>query len=329
MRSEYRNEAKYPCSEELEKFLMRLSGVAGKSRHTVLAYGRDLRQFFIYAKEELGMPESAGPERFMRGDITRYLEYLGKPRDERRGGRIRRVRLSSRTLNRKLSAIKAFFRFCIEEGLIKSDPSEEIRGARQEGKLPVFLSIGEVEQLINSIPCGDLLGIRDKAIIECLYSTGLRVSELVSLNCGDFPVEGDSMRVIGKRGKERIVFVGAPARRAVRMYLKKRVAEGYEVGGSSPLFLSARGTRLTARSIQRMLVLRSREAGLRVIPTPHALRHSFATHLVQRGADLRTVQELLGHARLGTVQLYTHLSLVDLRKKYLEAHPLAEEEEEM
>jgi integrase/recombinase XerC len=149
------------------------------------------------------------------------------------------------------------------------------------------------------------------------------VSELVSLNIDDFPERGDTMKVIGKRRKERIVFLGEWARNAIEVYLDQRSSESEDVTGDSPLITNQRGGRLTSRSIQRMLSDRSKKARLRVMPTPHSLRHSFATHLVQGGADLRTVQELLGHARLSTVQIYTHLSLKDLRERYLDAHPLA------
>jgi len=322
-----------PCEQALKGFLEQLSAVEGRSPNTIKAYGRDLRDFLTFLRDRRGLPATADPQRILRDDITAYLEHLGRPRQIEKAGRIRKVRLSSRTLNRRLSAIKAFFRWCTESGLSPVDPTADIRGARQESRLPVFLSIEEVASLIDSIPSGDLAGLRDRAIVECLYSTGLRVSELVSLNCGDVPSvalakEGDTMRVIGKRRKERIVFLGQPALHAIGFYLHQRGLEGQPVRVDSPLFANLKGGRLTQRSIQRMLADRAKRAGLRVIPTPHSLRHSFATHLVQGGADLRTVQELLGHARLSTVQIYTHLSLRDLRERYLEAHPLAKKSAE-
>ena len=316
------NESPLPCSDAVESYLRYLAVVENRSRNTISAYRLDIRDFLTWARDSAGLPESAGPERIHPADITGYLQYMGKPRDGIRG----RIRLSTRTQNRRLSALRDFFSFCHEQEFISTDPTDGIRGARQEKKLPVFLSIAEVKHLIESIPCGDLAGLRDRAIIECLYSTGLRVSELVGLNCGDVPSRGDTMRVIGKRRKERLVFLGEPALRAIRTYIEIRRREDIETLDQSPLFLSGRSTRLTSRSIQRILANRAKEARLRVIPTPHALRHSFATHLVQNGADLRTVQELLGHARLGTVQIYTHLSNADIRERYMKAHPLAEEE---
>jgi site-specific recombinase XerD len=312
-----------PCSHALEEYLLHITVVEGRSPNTISAYRSDLTHFLSWLRDIQGIPASAGPERILRADITGYLESLGRPRETRIHGKIKKVRLSSRTLNRRLSALKDFFRYCRERGTIASDPTSDLKGARQEKKLPVFLSIDEVAQLIESIPCGDLYGLRDRAIVECLYSTGMRVSELVGLDCGDIPRSGDSFRVIGKRRKERLVFLGEPASRAIRVYLSARGSKGLETLNESPLFLGSKKSRLTARSIQRMLENRAKAARLRVIPTPHALRHSFATHLVQNGADLRTVQELLGHARLGTVQIYTHLSLADLREKYLSTHPLA------
>jgi site-specific recombinase XerD len=323
MQSLSRTDQPLPCSEALEQYLLHLKAIEGKSGHTVSAYRIDLIDFLTHARDLSEVPPNAGPERILHSDITSYLEYLGKPRQHKQDGKIRNVRLSGRTQNRRLSAIKAFFRYCLLQGMISTDPASDIRGAKQEKKLPVFLSIEEVGRLIESVPGGDLSGLRDRAIIECLYSTGLRVSELVSLVVGDVHQGSDALRVIGKRNKERIVFMGDPAIYAVRAYLKERRSQNIETIDTSPLFLGSRKTRLTTRSIQRMLSDRSRSAGLRVIPTPHALRHSFATHLVQNGADLRTVQELLGHARLGTVQIYTHLSLADLRERYLQCHPLA------
>ncbi len=318
------DEDKYPCRKEMEKFLDHFSAVEGKSLNTIKAYRRDLRNFFAWLHNNRDFPLTAGPERIMQFDITAYLEYFGKDRNAQEGNRIVKIpKLSARSQNRKLSALRTFFRFCIEYDLVKNDPTAEIKGARQEKKLPVFLTVEEIEKLIKSIPASDLAGLRDRAIVECLYSTGLRVSELVSLNVGDVPVHGDTMRVTGKRNKERIVFLGNPAMHAINRYLRERRTEKIDSDPVSPLFINKNGGRLTQRSIQRMLAGRSQNAGLRIIPTPHSLRHSFATHLVQGGADLRTVQELLGHARLGTVQIYTHLSLKDLRERYLKSHPLA------
>ncbi|HDS29485.1 MAG TPA: tyrosine recombinase XerC, partial [Firmicutes bacterium] len=313
----------FPCSDTLEQFLNHLETIQNRSPNTLKAYRRDLVDFFVYARDTLGLPADSEPGRIMGNDITSYLGWLGRPRTDEKGGKIKRIEVSANTLNRRLSAIKSFFRFCRENGLIETDPSESIRGVGKASKLPVFLSVKEIERLINSIPGGELAGLRDRAIIECLYSTGLRVSELVGLDCWKIPSESDSFRVVGKRGKERLVFLGEMAKHAIEMYLKARRDAGVEASPESPLFMNSRGKRLTQRSVQRMLMERSKDAGLRVIPTPHALRHSFATHLLMGGADLRTVQELLGHARLSTVQIYTHLSQSDIRKRYLEHHPLA------
>jgi len=315
-----------PCRTALERFLEHMSAVEGKSVNTVQAYGRDLRSFFKWLKNERNYPVKAGPERILDVDITCWLEFIGKKREVIDGDGIKPVAaVSGRSQNRKLSALKAFFRFCIEYEIVKSDPTSEIRGARQESKLPIYLTVEEIVKLIESIRAGEISGLRDRAIVECLYSTGLRVSELVGLNVGDVPLAGDSIRVIGKGNKERVVFLGKPAELAVFKYIKTRHQEKIETSQESPLFLNKNNGRLSQRSVQRMLESRSKAAGLRMIPTPHSLRHSFATHLVQGGADLRTVQELLGHSKLSTVQIYTHLSLNDLRERYLDAHPLAEE----
>lgn len=326
MPSSSRTEIEIPCSDELAKFLEHLSAVEGRSVNTIKGYRRDLTDFFSFLHNEMNFPVNAKPSRIMRDDITAYLEYLGRRREIMQGGKIRMGRLSSATLNRRLSAIRRFFRFCVDYGICKANPTADLKGTRQETKLPVFLKVEEVEKLIRSIPGSDLAGLRDRAIVECLYSTGLRVSELVGLNVADFPSHGDTMRVIGKRRKERVVFLGKHAQKAIDNYLDERRASKHDMSADSPLFINLKGGRLSQRSIQRMLADHAKDAGLRVIPTPHSLRHSFATHLVQNGADLRTVQELLGHSKLGTVQIYTHLSLKDLRRRYLDSHPLAKKE---
>jgi integrase/recombinase XerC len=325
MQSTSQKDKPLPCSDAVESFILYLKTVQNRSPNTLKAYRRDLTAFLAFICDELDFPLDAGPERILRTDITAYLNYLGRPRSIREKGKIKRLEYSASTLNRKLSALKSFFAFCKENGTVKTDPASDLKGAGQSRKLPVFLSVKEIEQLIGSIPGGDLSGLRDRAIIECLYSTGLRVSELVSLNCGQIPRHGDSFRVVGKRRKERLLFLGEPAKFAIEAYLTARRDSGIETLAGSPLFINNRTGRLTQRSIQRMLAARSKAARLRVIPTPHALRHSFATHLLQGGADLRTVQELLGHARLGTVQIYTHLSQTDIRDKYLKYHPLAKD----
>jgi len=319
-------DAPIPCGRELARFLEHLSAIENRSVNTVKAYSRDLTAFFKWLRDDRNYPPTAGPERVMDVDITGYLKYLGKSRNIRDDESIKKIpALSARSQNRKLSALKAFFKFCVDYKITSTNPTSDIRGARQDSKLPIYLTVEEIVKLIKSIPAGEISGLRDRAIIECLYSTGLRVTELVSLNVADVPAIGDTMRVLGKRSKERIVFLGDPAKLAIGIYLDARRQEKIETSPSSPLFINNKSGRLTQRSIQRMLETRSKAAGLRLIPTPHSLRHSFATHLVQGGADLRTVQELLGHARLGTVQIYTHLSLKDLRERYLKAHPLAQE----
>ncbi|HEX9746137.1 MAG TPA: site-specific tyrosine recombinase/integron integrase [bacterium] len=305
------------------KFAEYLRAVQGKSVHTVSAYARDLTAFFEYL-EKIESFDAGNELTDVNADhITSYLKYLGGSRIEIEGEKFEPVKVSTRTRNRKLSAIKKFFGYCIDENLVEADPTTGIKGPRQETKLPVYLEVEEIQRLLKSIPSGELKGLRDRALIECLYSTGLRVSELVSLNVRDFPSSGDTMKVIGKRGKERIVFLGEHAVDSIVRYLDIRRNEGESVHPDSPLFTNNREGRLTSRSIQRIISERAEQAGITREVTPHSLRHSFATHMLSGGADIRTLQELLGHARLSTVQIYTHLSLDEVRKKYLQSHPLA------
>lgn len=321
---QYKVESEYPSSfrDTLTSFLENLSAIQGKSANTVKAYGRDIEDFIRYLAEFRNFHEGSVLSDIETDHVLSYLRFLGGERSAKVNEKLKPVKLSSRTRNRRLSSLRKFFQFCIKEGKAESDPVSGIKGPRQESKLPTYLEIDEVVRLLDSIPGGDIFDLRDRAIFECLYSTGLRVSELCGLDVGDFPENGDTMRVTGKRRKERIVFLGEHAINAGKKYLGLRRKESEIVDKSSPLFTSTKNTRLTVRSVQRIVSTRAKEAGISKQITPHSLRHSFATHLLRGGADLRTLQELLGHSRLGTVQIYTHLTLEEIREKYVKAHPL-------
>jgi integrase/recombinase XerD len=232
-------------------------------------------------------------------------------------GALRRAQMAPATVMRRLSALRGFYRHLVKEELLASDPTANLPAARLIHHLPSVLSIEEVEQLLAQ-PRGDTTrGLRDRALLELLYATGLRVSELVGLRRGDLNLDQGLVRCLGKGGKERIVPVGEPACRAVRAYLEARH------DAAPALFLGNKGKSLTRVAFWRIISRYARQAGLRATVSPHTLRHSFATHLLDGGADLRTIQELLGHASIATTQIYTHVSVDRLREDYRAYHPRA------
>jgi integrase/recombinase XerC len=228
------------------------------------------------------------------------------------------------TIARKMSALKSFFSFLEKGGVIRNNAVADLTAPRQEKYIPTYLPVDEMFRLLQRPDDTRPMGLRDLAILEVLYSCGLRVSELVGLDIQSIDFDQRLVRVIGKGNKERIVPVGKEALRAVRRYLEaalplRKEARGDE--GAGPLFINARGTRLSSRSVANIVKKYGKEGGLMLDISPHALRHTFATHLLDGGADLRSVQELLGHASLSTTQKYTHVSLDKLMEVYDKAHP--------
>lgn len=232
-------------------------------------------------------------------------------------GRLRRLEVAPATLMRKLSAIRSFYRFLAREEIISADPTMNLPAPRLVRHLPSVLPIEEVERLLAQPDVSTPRGLRDRAMLELLYATGLRVSELVGLKRGEVNLEMGLVRCVGKGSKERIVPVGRPALEALSQYLRARE------DASSALFLGNRGRPLSRVSCWRMIGRYARQAGIRTAISPHTLRHSFATHMLDGGADLRTIQELLGHASVATTQIYTHVSVDRLREAYAAYHPRA------
>ena len=227
------------------------------------------------------------------------------------------------TRSRKLAALRSFYRLRVRIGAIESDPSEGLPAPRPERRLPSPLSASDCEQLIEAAPPADraeLLALRDRAIFDLLYGTGLRVGELVGLTIRDYDPDVREVRVRGKGGKERVVPVPGKAARSLQQYFERRRRPGVLAEAA---FLNARGTRLSERGVRKILRRRLLEAGIGRHASPHALRHSFATHLLDADVDLRSIQELLGHARLSTTQRYTHVSTERLTRVYRQAHPRA------
>ena len=228
------------------------------------------------------------------------------------------------TIARRLASLRSFFRFGQREGWVDTNPAKPLRNPRRARTLPHFLSTEDLGRLLESPPSGSPMGLRDRAVLETLYAAGLRVSELVGLCDGDLDFAAGILHVRGKGKRERLSPIGSYATRAINRWLAVRKLHNAEPQGpSAPVFVNRFGRRTTTRSIGRMLEKYLRKTGLDTRTTPHSLRHSFATHLLDRGADIRSVQELLGHKSLVTTQIYTHVSTAGLREVYEKAHPRA------
>jgi integrase/recombinase XerC len=273
----------------------------GASPHTLRSYAADLSEFTRFLAEEKIAGWEAADTRVVRAFVARL---------HRRG-------LAKTTIARKLAAVRSCFRFLARRGALAVNPARQVRGPRLGRRLPSFLPVDETSALLGETGEPSLAGVRDRALLELLYASGLRVAEGCGLDVDDLDEARRTVRVLGKGDKERVVPVGETALEALGAYLELR---GRRRG---PLFLNARGGRLTARSAHRIVRARARAAGIGQRVTPHTLRHSFATHMLGAGADLRLIQELLGHRRLSTTQRYTHVSPEHLMRVYDAAHPRA------
>ncbi len=291
-------------------FLDFLASERRASRHTVAAYRRDLGQLEKFLLEKRGQEVAMASI-----DIYLLRQWLGA---------LARI-VGPASVARKIAAIKALFRHLHQRGLIDKDPAAELASPKVRRPLPTFLGVDSVREVVESAQDEDPAARRDRAILEVLYGSGLRVAELVGLNLGDVELRAHTVRVIGKGNKERIVPLGRPAVRALERYLAVR-AELPRRGASphpTAVFQSTRGARLGVRQVQLMVRRHGALGAGRADLHPHALRHTCATHMLEGGADLRAIQEMLGHASLATTQRYTHVSLEQLMKVYDGAHPLA------
>ncbi len=295
---------------KIAKFLQHLHVERAASPHTLKGYREDLETFVAYFRESDGRcPEPSG---LTAVELRGYLSALHE------------AEYAKTSIARKLASLRSFYRFGQREGWATSNPAKALRNPRKARKLPHFLSTDEIGKLLATPPRDEALGLRDRAILETLYSAGLRVSELVGVNDGDLDFEQQIVRVRGKGRKERLAPLGSYAMRALERWLEVRKLSPKESGGrEAPTFVNRFGNRLTARSVGRMLEKHLKISGLDGRTSPHTLRHSFATHLLDRGADIRSVQELLGHKSLETTQIYTHVSTSNLRRAYEKAHPRA------
>ena len=291
-------------NDHITLFIRYLGTERNVSPHTLEAYRRDIGQFQAFVRSERGEEAAVGGIDHLL--IRRYLALLHKE-----------CRKSS--IGRKLAALRSFFTYLVREGGVTRNPAELVATPKREKKVPFHLSIDEVTALVEAPREGELLPLRDRAILETLYSCGIRVSELTGLDVGGIDLDEGLVRVMGKGGKERIVPLGSKARSALADYLAAR----NNPAAGDPLFINARGGRLTRRSVARIVDKYIIRIATMKKVSPHTLRHTFATHLLEGGADLRAIQELLGHSSLSTTQKYTHVSIDRLMEVYDKAHPKA------
>jgi integrase/recombinase XerC len=304
----------------LESFMDFLSTEKGYSEHTCRAYAHDLEDFISYFMNNRALSITY-EEDDKETDHEINVENIGNLIIRGYLGQLHKQEMKKTSIARKLSSIRSFFKFLEKYGVISDNPTESVLTPKQEKPIPKYLSVDDMFRLLDSVKTGDMTGKRNRAILETLYSTGIRVSELVGLNFSDINFSGKTIRVTGKGNKERIVPIGATALAAIQDYREGLHQARIAANQRSPLFLNKNKGRLTARSVARILDTAARKAGLAVPVAPHDLRHSFATHMLDAGLDLRMVQELLGHKQLSTTQRYTHVSIDKLMAAYDQAHP--------
>jgi len=319
--------------DQLESFLQYLRLNRNLSPHTVRAYESDVSQYLAFVAGETGKKMSAlGPADLDLDSVRLHIAELNKA-DKARS-----------TVARKLSGLRTFIKYLRREEIIEHDPAAMAVAPKRDQTIPTHLSEPEIARLIETPSTADALGRRDRAILELFYASGLRLSELVAIDLEDLNLSDRMVRVMGKGGKERILPFNQSTVSALKAWMKDRAAivaarlprriarssktsRPQDLKTSDPLFINYRGTRLTGRSVDRLLRRYVAQCSTRMGVSPHALRHSFATHLLQRGADLRAIQELLGHARLSTTQRYTHVNAAQLIDVYRKSHPRAAKSE--
>lgn len=297
--------------ESLSEFLRHLALEKNSSTHTVKAYREDLTGACEFFQGRLGS-QKLEPGRVSTRLVRAYLAWLHEQG------------YAKTTIARKLAAVRSLCRFLCRQGTLASNPADGLRGPRLERKLPHFMSENDLDQLLVAPDEASPLGLRDRAILETMYSAGVRVSELTGLNVDDIDLDAGLATVRGKGKRERLALLGPKAKKCLTRWLEARSALLARLKRTqTALFLNKNGSRLTSRSVGRLLEKYLGQAALDGRSSPHTLRHSFATHLLDRGADIRSVQELLGHRSLGTTQIYTHVTTNRLRESYHKAHPRA------
>jgi len=294
----------------IDGFLRYLKIERNASELTIKSYSEDFGSLLDYVRDRVG--EVSSPAELQIAQLRGYVAYLHE------------CDYAKTTIARRLASLRSFFRYCQREGIVTSNPAKALRTPRVGRKLPHFLTIEQITQLLEAPPANEVEGIRDRALLETMYSAGLRVAELVGMNVDNWDRDANIVRVFGKGRKERIAPIGRHASKALSHWLDVREpAPDAKPADQAALFLNRFGTRLTTRSVGRMLEKYLALTGLDKLTTPHTLRHTFATHLLDGGADLRSVQEMLGHKSLTTTQIYTHVSTKRLKETYDQAHPHA------
>ena len=288
-------------------FIYYLSVEKGLAANTLDSYGRDLNKYLHYLKEN-GITEFG---KTGREEISRFL------------GVQREKGLSPASVTRNLAAVRSFYQFLLKEQIIEVNPAKELETPRAEKHLPQVISCNDVALLLEQPECGKAAGQRDKAMLEMLYATGIRVSELVSLDINNVNIKMGFLRCSGKGSKERMIPLGSIAIKSLQEYLKNGREKMIKNKEEKAIFLNQQGKRLTRQGFWKIIKKYSRKAGINGEITPHTLRHSFATHLLENGADLRSVQEMLGHADISTTQIYTHLTRQKIKDIYNQTHPRA------
>lgn len=297
--------------ELLQRYIKYLEVEQGLSAYTVRNYTTDILGFLDF----LSINKVTSLDKVDRALMRRYLASLHSQNSSRI------------SINRKLSALRSFYHYLSRENLIKSEPMSSLSAPKLEKRLPTFLTKDEMLRLIKAPDTSTPQGIRDRAILELLYATGLRLSEIVALDVGNVDLNSRQVRAWGKGSKERMVLMGKPAAEALRRYFRQSRTKLQGKKNTQALFLNRFGERIAERRIQYIITKYARQAGLDMRVYPHMLRHTFATHMLDGGADLRAVQELLGHTRLATTQVYTHVTQNQVRRTYLAAHPRSSKKE--
>ncbi len=296
-------------------FLAALELERGLSRNTLEAYRSDLQQYGLFLGRRGLDPLDAGP-----GDVRMFIDELAEGRDDR-------PPVSPATLQRKIACLRSFHRHLRREQIIEHDPTAELRPPRQRARLPKVLSRDEVNRLLEQPRGGAPAALRDRALLETMYASGLRASEAITLQLPELDLETGMLRARGKGSKERLVPVGSRAVQALAVYLERGRPRLVREPSEPHVFVNQRGAGLSRQGLYRIVQAHARSAGLQHRMSPHTLRHTFATHLLAGGCDLRSLQEMLGHADIGTTQIYTHLSTDRLRDVYFGAHPRAQLEQ--